>query len=197
MGKNVFHKMEVAGIFFTLAIGFLLRGTYEWTQGTAWTVIFASVNTSVWEQIKVFGVPYIVWSIITLAVARPAFRAFFTAKIMGVYTIVFGQMLLYSLFRGVIGRRVIAIEVPITLIVVVMGYILSSRLTYTRDIDAWFVTAFFALMLFAASYFCFTYSPPQAGVFIDEKTDSYGVPASEEYNADAVLDAMYRLGQNI
>ena len=193
MSRNLYYKMEIAGIFVTLIAGFLLRFAYAWTDGTAWTVIFASVNGSIWEQVKVFSVPYLVWSVIMLAVARPQFRQFFVAKIAGLNILVYGQLLVYSLLRGVIGRRMTVIEVIVTIAAVVASYIVSSRITCAHDAGAWFVTALFALLLFVASYFCFTYSPPEAGVFIDEETGVHGLPATQEYYRDSAIDALYHL----
>ena len=178
MYKNHFHKLELSGIAFTFIIGIILRVAYNWTDGAPWTVIFGSVNSSMWEQCKVFAVPYMCWAVITLAVARPPFKAFFTAKIAGVYIIVFGTLLIYSLLDGMLGNRYMFIEIVVALLFVALGYIVSSNLTVNRNIGVWFVTAIFALILFVASYFCFTYSPPQVGLFLDTVKNIYGVPVS-------------------
>lgn len=159
-------------------MGIILRVAYNFTDGAPWTVLFGSVNGSMWEHCKVYAVPYMCWAVITLAVARPPFKAFFTAKIAGVYIIVFGSLLTYSLLSGMLGSRYMFIEIVVALLFVALGYIVSSNLTVNRNISAWFVTALFALILFGASYFCFTYSPPHVGLFLDTVQNIYGIPVS-------------------
>ena len=88
------------------------------------------------------------------------------------------------------GKRYRVIEIIVTIGFVVLSYIFSSNFGFAKSMQNWFVSALFALLLFTASYFCFTFSPPKVGIFYDENTNSYGVPVST-YKGDEVLDAMY------
>ncbi|MDD5924256.1 MAG: DUF6512 family protein [Clostridia bacterium] len=189
MNKKLFHKLELAGVFFTFIFGCILQFVYRYASDEPLSLVFASVNGSIWEQSKVFALPYLIWAVITLSTARPRFKQFFVAKIIGIYTMTCGNILASSLIYGIIGKRFKLIEILINIIFVLLAYVLSSRLAYNAKLSGWFVTSLFALALFLASYLCFTYSPPSAVIFYDENLNVYGIPVSCYYG-DYFLDSV-------
>ena len=77
MNKTKYKYCELLGIPFTLLIGVILQNMYTLATDEPLSLIIASVNGSVWEKSKVFVLPYTVWAIITYALSKPRFKAFF------------------------------------------------------------------------------------------------------------------------
>ena len=54
---------KVIGIFFVAIIGTLLHFIYEWSNHNKVVSLFAAVNESTWEHIKIALTPTFIWSL--------------------------------------------------------------------------------------------------------------------------------------
>ena len=66
------RTLETAGMLFTLLFGNLLHFVYDWTGQAGWAAYLSAVNESTWEHMKLLAVPWLVWTIVTIAVNRCA-----------------------------------------------------------------------------------------------------------------------------
>lgn len=55
---------EIAGLLWTLAAGNGLHFVYDWTGESVAAALFASVNESTWEHMKLLAVPWILFSLV-------------------------------------------------------------------------------------------------------------------------------------
>ena len=69
------RTLETAGMLFTLLFGNLLHFVYDWTGQAGWAAYLSAVNESTWEHMKLLAVPWLVWTIVTIAVNRCAASA--------------------------------------------------------------------------------------------------------------------------
>ena len=53
----------LAGILFTLTAGILLHFSYEWSMENPFVALFAPVNESVWEHLKLLFFPFLLASL--------------------------------------------------------------------------------------------------------------------------------------
>ena len=65
-------RWELIGFAFTGAVGTLLHFVYEWTGGNPLIAAFCAVNESTWEHMKLLAVPWLVWTVVTIAANRCA-----------------------------------------------------------------------------------------------------------------------------
>lgn len=171
-----FRKMEIAGVFFTFLMGTLLHFVYEWSGGAVWSLLFGAINESVWEHVKIFAMPYLLWGIFELACARPYFKMFVIAKVVGLYFLSAATIVFYYIYSGIVGGSVLAVDIASIFLWIVLAHLISYRMTLLKkDIRAWFVPALFALLLFGAMYFGFTAAPPRIELFRDPVTGTYGL----------------------
>lgn len=77
--------MEIMGVLFTFLMGTLLHFVYTWSNGAVWSILFGAINESVWEHVKIFAMPYLLWGVFELACARPYFKMFVISKVVGLY----------------------------------------------------------------------------------------------------------------
>lgn len=57
------YRYEVYGVLFTAATGTLLHFVYEWSGSAVIVGLFAPVNESVWEHIKLLFFPGLLFSV--------------------------------------------------------------------------------------------------------------------------------------
>lgn len=169
MRINVFKAMELAGILFCTAAVCFLRNLYELSPNSTAGILFGSVNRSVWEQLKPIIICYILYGFAELMCAMPYFRRFVSAKALGLYASVIFYILIKTAFPFVF-------EIPLTLVSVALGFILSNKLTLSnKEINFFFYPACFMLLLIFIMYFSFSPFPLKIGLFLDKDSGMYGI----------------------
>ncbi|MGN0550611.1 MAG: DUF6512 family protein [Acutalibacteraceae bacterium] len=169
---------EFAGVFFTFGVGTVLHFVFEWSGGAVWSVLFGAVNESVWEHIKIFTIPYLAWSFIELAAARPPFKMFVISKTVGIYSLGLAEILFFYLYTAFTGKAVLWVDILSVFVFIALAHVLSYKITYLqRDFRVWFPLAAVLLFLYFCMFFWFTVSPPKAELFKDPVTGTFGLPA--------------------
>ena len=160
-------------------IGSLLHFAYDWTGHNRVVAVFAAVNESYWEHIKIAFWPVLLWFAAQFALGGWAIPGFVPAATIALYS------------------------VPVTMIAVVFGYkSLTRRNVLWVDILAFFVTVAVSLSVFALvatelaasgwtiglgvvfflvlgiAFARYTLTPPdEPDLFIDPLNDRYGLDA--------------------
>ena len=164
------------GVLFVFISGTLLHFLYDWSNGSMLGVLFGSVNESVWEHIKIFAMPYIVWSVIELACSIPYFRQFIVAKVLGLYLLCGLITGFFYLYTMILGRHVLFIDITSVFMWIAIAHIFSYRATTSyKDLRHLFPLCLGLLFLFLAMYFSFAAVPPHIELFKDPVTGMYGI----------------------
>lgn len=176
MRKNL-RRWEIIGALFTCAVGTLLHFLYGLSGESRIVAAFANVNESTWEHMKIFFVPYFVFTMAQFIVFAEPFRNFFACK--GVSAAA-GLLLIPALFytiSGALGETPDGVNIAIFYVAAALTYLLSYRLLTRGALrSGWTQIAGFALLwllLFAFVYF--TYRTPQFPIFRDPVTQCYGL----------------------
>lgn len=173
---NRLKRLEIVGVFFVFISGTLLHFLYDWSNGSMLGVLFGSVNESVWEHIKIFAMPYIVWSVIELACSIPYFRQFIVAKVLGLYLLCGLITGFFYLYTMILGRHVLFIDITSVFMWIAIAHIFSYKATTSyKDLRHLFPLCLGLLFLFLAMYFSFTAVPPHIELFKDPVTGMYGI----------------------
>lgn len=179
MKKELFQKMEIIGIFFVFISGTLLHFVYDWMDGNVCSILFGAVNESVWEHIKIFAMPYVVWAIIELAAAMPYFKQFVVAKVLGLYGLSLTMILFFYLYTAFTKGSILWLDIVSVFIFICLSHYFSYKVTLSHvNLQQWFMPAVFLLLVYFSMYFGFTAAPPKVDLFKDPKTGMYGIPNS-------------------
>ena len=106
IGKKSFMYLELCGIPFIFVCGIFLSFLYEITDGSVIGIVFGSVNNSIWENVKLFSLPFVVWGVIELAFSIPYFRQFVVAKVFALYFQSTLIIVFFSFFRELSYRKI-------------------------------------------------------------------------------------------
>ena len=169
-------RLEFAGAVFVFVCGTLLHFLYEWSNKNVVGILFGSVNESVWEHIKIFAFPYLVWGVRELAFSIGYFRQFVVAKVFGLYLQCILIISFYYLYSSIIGYSILWLDILSVFVWICFSQLFSFKLTTgQRDVRGLFPFALGLLFLFGAMYFCFTAVPPHIDLFKDPVTGMYGI----------------------
>ena len=176
IGKKSFMYLELCGIPFIFVCGIFLSFLYEITDGSVIGIVFGSVNNSIWENVKLFSLPFVVWGVIELAFSIPYFRQFVVAKVFALYFQSTLIIVFFSFFRELSYRKISIAEAAGFFVIICISQLVSFKITSgERDLRGIFAVALGFLFLYGAMYFCFSVVPPHTELFRDPITDMYGI----------------------
>ena len=179
--KNSYKKklliFEIVGFIFNSLAAAGLHFLFEASGKELFTALFASVNESVWEHIKIFTVPYVVWAFIEIFCLKIPFRRFVCSKVFGLYSMVILIPAFFYTYTGIFGRNIAAVDIISGFLITLLAYYISFGLITKAP----FIERYYTLCLILFAIYCvctsfFTFAPPKINLFRDPITGTSGIP---------------------
>lgn len=159
-------KYSFYGFLFTSVLGTIMHFVYGWSGDNPIVGLFAPVNESVWEHMKLLFFPSVLYLIYS-AYRLPDRSAYPAALMTGILLGLLGIPVLYYTYSGILGFHVSAVDIAIFYISVLITFVTACRLSDRDDIRRCFVPLLLSLCVLAFSFFLFTFLPPDLGIFED------------------------------
>ncbi len=178
MSKKQAKIFAVIGTLFVSALGSLLHFVYEWSGGKFLAALISGVNESTWEHLKLFYIPFLIFTLIEYAIYGKNLSNFFKVKLISALIGMGLTVMLFYTYVGVVGFYIDWLNIAIFYISVIASYIFSYRRLSVNIMDSSPASEkIYALLMFAicALFFIFTFYPPQIGLFRDPVSGTYGV----------------------
>ena len=173
MKIKLFSIQEIVGIFAVGVAAFCMWSMYVLTDGLLVTVLFCSVNGSIWEQLKPLLLCYFLYGGYELFSSKPYFRRFVVAKAFGVYAVLAVFIVLCHLLPY---AQNIFIKCIVCAVSLTAGFLVSRRITLMeRDLGDMFTVACLMLLLVFVMFVSFTAYPPRLELFRDPNTSMFGI----------------------
>ena len=173
MKERNWRRWEVAGLFFAIGAGNLLHFVYEWSGESPVAALFAAVNESTWEHMKLLAVPWILWTAVELLVLRCSVLA---VRAAGLVTGLAMIPLLYYTYTGALGVSSSLVNIIIFQLAVLAAFAVSFCMQKKRRLTGpvWQLAGGAVLLGLAVLFVWWTFDPPQLPVFIDPTTGLAG-----------------------
>lgn len=174
--KSRILKFEILGIVFILVFGSLLHFTFNWLNWV-WPVgAFSAVNESTWEHLKLAVVPAIVWAILESKVFKLKVNNFLFAKAAGTYLMPILIVVLFYLYKAILGYNLLVFDISTFVIAVIIGQIASYKIMLHREFSGKLdIIWILLLMVLFLAFVIFTFYPPHKFLFQDPVSGLYGV----------------------
>lgn len=174
--KTTFTQLSIIGIIICFITSSLLHFSYDWSDGSVWSIIFAAANESIWEHIKILTLPYLLWSFIELSFLKIPLKKLIISKTVGVYSISLLTIVFFKLYTSITGKSIVFIDIFSAFLWIFAGFFISYKILNSNiNFHSFFVPALFALLLFITMYLSFTVCPPKIDIFLDPISESYGI----------------------
>ena len=166
---------QVAGFLFTAIAGTLLHFLYDWSGQSVLIAPFSAVNESIWEHIKLLFFPMLLFAAVESRFLPGEYPHFWCAKLLGITAGLLLIPVLYYTYTGALGISADWFNITIFFIAAGATYSLETWLLQTgRPACPHPAVAVLLLLLIAAFFVLFTFSPPQIPLFQDPITGLYG-----------------------
>ena len=156
MADRRWRKWELAGLFLTLIFGNLLHFVYDWSGQSIAAAVFAAVNESTWEHMKLLVTPWVIWSLVEAVALR------------------------YYTYTGALGVSSMIADVVLFQAAVLLGAWLSWRIMAAGKLTGplWSILGALVLLGVWGLFLWWTFDPPVLPIFIDPTNGTVGLPAA-------------------
>jgi len=168
------------GIPVIIAAAGIMHFVYEWSGKLVPAGVFAPVNESVWEHLKMTFWPALIWCItgyvnISKKERLSPSQWFFsctTAQL--IYPLVIVSF--YYAYTGALGIESLFLDILSLFLGVIFGQLLALHIyNYAKTNRLHLYFSILVLILLAAAFTVFTFAPPRIPIFRDPLTGSYGI----------------------
>lgn len=165
----------IGGIFFVSVVGTLLHFLYDISGHNKVVGLFASVNESTWEHIKIALTPTFLWSLYDGYIYGSNSNYFF-AKVVSILMLIVVIPLLFYGYKVIFKRNVLFIDISIFYIAIIFSQVMFGVLINAGDVGYLFnYVSLVVLFVIFGFYMVVTLFPLKNLFFKDPITKKYGV----------------------
>lgn len=178
--KNPAHAWILWGILILSIIGSIMHFVYEWSGNFTLVGIFAPINESVWEHLKMTFWPMLIWWIIGYFICgkRNGISAvqWFVSCTAALLVCPLVIISFYYTYTGALGIESLILDIVSLLLGVAVGQGLALHIyRHTKLKHYWLYGAIIVCILLASVFVVFTFDPPHIPLFKDSLTGKYGI----------------------
>ncbi len=155
------------GMVFTFFLGVLLHFVYDWSRNSLLVAFIAPTNESLFEHLKLLMTPYLLWALAEYAHYGQFMHAFVPGKVIGLWLGFLLMIGLHLLYVGLLGRRVVALDVTIFGVAVFAAFVAAEFCMTLECFDAAGLEVLFdgLLVVTVMVFAVFTVYPPHHWLF--------------------------------
>jgi hypothetical protein len=173
MYRSVFI-WEFAGILVIFLLGSIIHEAYKLTGQSVLAAMFAPVNESVWEHLKMGSSAVLAFSFIEYFFIAGSVHNFLLAKTLCLYIVPLLIALLHYSYKIVVGRHLLVLDLFVFLISISAGQLVSFYLLSSpRHFTTLNRLALLALILAVGIFVYCTFKPPMLTIFKDATTGKH------------------------
>ena len=161
-------------------IGPILHFVYDWT-GLVWTGVFAPVNESPWEHLKLtFWPAMLVLAFeIRYVYNKEESNNFYLAKTIGILLMPVVILAIFYSYTTILGIDSLAIDIGSFYIAILVGQLVTYKIYNMGPVSTRLnLYSAVALLGFALILIVFTFYPPAIPLFYDSESGGYGILAT-------------------
>lgn len=178
--SNAAKRWVFFGIPALFIVGFFMHNIYKWSGNSAIVGIFAPVNESVWEHLKLTFYPMLIWWIIGYIILgknnKISASQWFTSCTIAELICPLVILCFYYSYTGAFGIESLILDIFSLLLGVAAAHGLAFHVyKYARfRLYCLYISAAI-LILLAVTFAVFTFAPPHIPLFKDSVTGKYGI----------------------
>jgi len=167
--------MFYIGIIVIFLVGASLHFVYEWSHHNKIVAVFAAVNESTWEHIKICMTPTLLWSIYEISLYGFTGNFIFAKSICLLTIILLIPILFYS-YTFFTKKVHLIVDIICFLITVICSQLVFRYIINLNNYSDIFTYISFVLIIIELLlYFYLTYNPLKNFIFKDPITKKYGL----------------------
>ncbi|MDP4089959.1 MAG: DUF6512 family protein [Bacillota bacterium] len=179
------ERWILLGIPVLIVAGSLMHFIYDWTGKLTVIGIFAPVNESIWEHLKLTFWPMVLWWFLWYFINGKKFgvalEKWITAAAGAIVASPLVILAFYYTYTGAFGIESLVLDIFSMILGITLGQCLGLHIyKYSSFGRTAVYTAIFIFAIMAVAFTVFTFLPPHIPLFWDSPTGAYGIQYSCE-----------------
>ena len=172
--------MFYVGIIVIAVVGTLLHFVYEFSRHNKFVAIFAAVNESTWEHIKICMTPTILWSLYD-GIVYGMENNYLIAKSLSILTIIVLIPILFYSYTAFTKKAILVIDIICFYITIICSQLVFYWIIGLEPFD-FIYTYLSCILLFIeiAAFIFLTFNPLKNFIFEDPISHKYGLKGHTE-----------------
>lgn len=164
---------EISCTLFVIGFGSVLHFLYEWTNHSSIMGLFAPVNESVWEHLKLGFCSLMIFSVPEYFFIGKKVKNFFIAKLSGVIALEIIIVVVFYTYTAILRKDLLVIDIGSYIAgAIVCQIIVAQIFIKTKQSKQGNSFAIVGIMTIAFILMLFTYITPRIPIFKDNNTVS-------------------------
>ncbi len=166
---------EISCTLFVIGFGSVLHFIYGWTNHSSIIGLFAPVNESVWEHLKLGFWSLMIFSIPEYFFIGKKIKNFFIAKFSGVIALEIIIVVVFYTYTAILRKHSLIIDIGSYVAGAIVCQIITMQIFIkTKQSKQGNAFAIFGIIIIAFILMAFTYITPGIPIFKDNNTGEYG-----------------------
>ena len=159
------NKYMIMGAIYITAAGIFMHFLYDWTGKNPLIGLFAPVNESTWEHIKLLFFPAITWALYTNLQLKSSITDILPSLLLGILVGCFAIPVLFYTYTGILGFPLLLLDILVFFAAIgFMFFTISKTISSTR-LPHYNKVLILCTILLLISFLLFTFCPPKLGIF--------------------------------
>lgn len=178
--RNADQRWILLGIPVLFIVGFFMHYIYEWSGNSTIVGIFAPVNESVWEHLKLTFWPMLIWWITGYVIFAKSNKIsasqWFSSCTFAELVCPLVVLCFYYTYTGAFGIESLILDIFSLFLGVAVAQGLALHVyKYAGFSQNYLYILVAILILLAVTFTVFTFTPPHIPLFKDSVTGKYGI----------------------
>ena len=162
----------IVGIPVISVVGSVMHFVYDWSGGLTIIGLFAPINESIWEHLKLIFWPSLVWWIVGYFCIKKSYEVslsqWFCSGTTGLYIGPIFIVSFYYTYTGAFGIHSLFLDILSFIMGVATAQLFALHVyCYAKTRKSELILAGIAVFLFGAAFIIYTISPPEIPLFFD------------------------------
>jgi len=173
--RRIILIWEISCTLFVIGFGSVLHFIYGWTNHSSIIGLFAPVNESVWEHLKLGFWSLMIFSIPEYFFIGKKVKNFFIAKWSGVLALEIVIIAVFYTYTAILKKHLLFIDIGSYVAGAIVCQIIATQIFIkTKQSKQGNAFAIFGIMVIVFILMLFTYIAPRIPIFKDNNTGEYG-----------------------
>jgi len=158
---------SVIGSLFVVILGCFLHYAYELSGNNQFVGLFASVNESVWEHLKLLVMPYLLFVGCEWIIHGRNYPGLLASRTCSLLCGICFLLTMFYTYSGILGAHLFFIDILIFFLSVLISFVVSCKFMEKRifDVTKQDFIAFLFLVILILCFWSFSFMPPEMGLF--------------------------------
>lgn len=160
-------------------LGSLLHFAFDWSRHNRVVAVFAAVNESYWEHVKIAVWPVALWFVVQFAFGGWQVRGFVPAATIALYVIPVAMIALVFAYKRFARRNILWADILSFAVAVALSLVVFALLAAELQASGWTIAVSVVfLAVLVGAFLRYTLNPPaEPDLFVDPTNSRYGLHA--------------------